>query len=201
MSGTDIVEKLRRGLPASRVETLPELQQAAVLILLDKLESGVEVVLTQRAAHMRLHPGEVAFPGGKCDPDDPHPWATALREAREEIGLEPACVRRLGLMAPLTTRSEIQVTPCVGVLTQPVQFRVNPDELDAVFTVPLEFCSRPDSLQLDEVSYRGRLRRLPRYDYQQYTIWGITAAMLVQLVNIACDAGLQLDDYWKEEQE
>jgi 8-oxo-dGTP pyrophosphatase MutT (NUDIX family) len=199
--GAPLLEKLLEGLHSTSVGILPDMQQAAVLILLDKLEPGAEVVLTQRASHMRLHPGEVAFPGGKCDAEDASHWATALREAREEIALDPGCVRRLGMMAPLTTRSEIQVTPCVGVLTRAVRFQANRDELDAVFTVPLEFCARKNTLQLDPVSYRGRLRRVPRYNYQQYTIWGITAAILVQLVNLACDAGLQLDAYWREEQE
>ena len=145
-SGSELLEKLQRGLQSSSLGILPNMQQAAVLILLDKLESGAEVVLTQRAAHMRLHPGEVAFPGGKCDAEDPHHWATALREAEEEIGLDPACVQGLGFLAPLTTRSEIQVTPCVGVLTQPVHFRANPEELDAVFRVPLKFLARPEPL-------------------------------------------------------
>ena len=128
-------------------------------------------------------------------------WATALREAREEVDLDPSSVRRLGVMAPLVTRSEIQVTPCVGVLTREVQLRPNPAELAAVFSVPLAFVAQPGILHFDEVSYRGRSRRVPRYNYQHYTIWGITAAILVQLANLACDADLQLDDYWKEEQE
>ena len=195
------MHKLLQGLHENSVELLPDMQQAAVLILLNKLEPGAEVVLTQRAAHMRLHPGEVAFPGGKCDAEDADHWATALREAHEEIALDPIHVQRLGLMATLTTRSEIQVTPCVGVLTQVVSYRANPDELDSVFTIPLEFCARKDKLQLDHVSYRGRMRHVPRYNYQQYTIWGITAAILAQLANLACDADLQLDDYWKEEKE
>jgi 8-oxo-dGTP pyrophosphatase MutT (NUDIX family) len=196
-----MLEKLRRGLYSTAVGIHPGMQQAAVLILLDKPGRGAQVVLTQRAAHMRLHPGEIAFPGGKCDTDDPHRWATALREAEEEIDLDPACVQRLGMMSPLTTRSEIQVTPCVGLLTRSVQFRANPEELDVVFTVPLDYCTRPGALQFEKVLYRDRLRKVPRIDYQQYSIWGITAAMLVQLANLACDAGLDIEDYWEEKQQ
>jgi 8-oxo-dGTP pyrophosphatase MutT (NUDIX family) len=196
-----MLEKLQRGLNPDAEGIRPGMQQAAVLILLDKVEPGANVVLTQRAAHMRLHPGEIAFPGGKCDTDDPHHWATALREAREEIDLDPSCVQRLGMMWPLVTRSEIQVTPCVGVLTRPVRFRANPEELDVVFTVPLDYCTRPGALQFEEVMYRGRVRRVPRIDYEHYRIWGITAAMLVLLVNLACDAGLDIEDYWEEKQQ
>jgi 8-oxo-dGTP pyrophosphatase MutT (NUDIX family) len=193
-------EKLRRGLFPQPVGINPELQQAAVLVLLDKLEPGAEVVLTQRANHMRLHPGEIAFPGGRCDADDPHHWATALREAEEEIDLDPAAVQRLGMLPPLVTRSEIQVTPCVGVLARPVPFRVNPEEVESIFNCPLDYCARPGILEFEKVKYRERLRKVPRIDYQQYTIWGITAAMLVLLVNLACDAGLELDDYLEEKQ-
>jgi 8-oxo-dGTP pyrophosphatase MutT (NUDIX family) len=191
-------EKLRLGLSQSPPVTLEHFQQAAVLVLLNNLGNEPRVVLTQRAVHMRLHAGEVAFPGGKCDADDLHPWGTALREAEEEIRLPADCVRRLGMMRPLTTRSDIQVTPCVAVLARPTHFEANPEELDAVFEVPLAFLARRDSLQMDQVRYRGSQRSVPRYDFGEYTIWGITAAILVQLVNLACDAGLQLDHYWKE---
>ena len=89
----------------------------------------------------------------------------------------------------------------MGLLKTAVEFVANPAELDLVFTVPLEFLARREQLILDEVRYRNRLRRVPRYEYGEHTIWGVTAAMLVQLVNSACDAGLILEDYWKGEGE
>lgn len=173
------------------------LSQAAVLIALDDSDSEPAVVLTQRAAHLRLHAGEVAFPGGKCDPGDHDHWATALREAEEEIALPPSLIERLGVMPPVVTRTQIEVTPCVGRLTGAVDFVPNREELDAVFKVPLSFFAQPGELHFDRFDYGGRERLVPRYEWQDYSVWGITAALLVQLVNLALDAGLDLEAYWE----
>jgi 8-oxo-dGTP pyrophosphatase MutT (NUDIX family) len=168
-----------------------------VLIVLDDSGTDPAVVLTQRAAHLRLHAGEVAFPGGKCDPGDCDHWATALREAEEEIALPAARVEKLGVMPPVVTRTKIEVTPCVGRLTMAVDFVPNRDELDAVFRVPLSFFAQARELHFDRFDYGGRERLVPRYQWQDYSIWGITAALLVQLVNLALDAGLDLEAYWE----
>jgi 8-oxo-dGTP pyrophosphatase MutT (NUDIX family) len=173
------------------------LAQAAVLIALDDSGREPAVVLTQRAAHLRLHAGEVAFPGGKCDASDSDHWATALREAEEEVALPPSLVARLGVMPPLVTRTKIEVTPCVGRLTGPVELTPNRDELDAVFKVPLSFFAQAGELHFDRFDYGGRERLVPRYEWREYSIWGITAALLVQLVNLALDAGLDLEGYWE----
>jgi 8-oxo-dGTP pyrophosphatase MutT (NUDIX family) len=171
--------------------------QAAVLIALDDSGSDSAVVLTQRAAHLRLHAGEVAFPGGKCDAGDSDHWATALREAEEEIALPASRVERLGVMPPVVTRTQIEVTPCVGRLTGAVDFVPNREELDAVFKVPLSFFAQAAELHFDRFDYGGRERLVPRYEWQGHSIWGITAALLVQLVNLALDAGLNLEAYWE----
>jgi 8-oxo-dGTP pyrophosphatase MutT (NUDIX family) len=176
-----------------------ELPQAAVLIALLPSADQLTVILTRRAAHMRQHPGEVAFPGGKCDPEDEDHWATALREANEEIGLPVHLVQRLGVLPPLVTRSGIEVTACVGLLREAVEFIPNPEELDAVFCPPLEFFCQEGELHLDPFEYRGAMRQVPRYEYGEFTIWGMTAAMLIRLVNIACGAAIELETYWKGE--
>jgi 8-oxo-dGTP pyrophosphatase MutT (NUDIX family) len=173
------------------------LAQAAVLIALDDSGREPAVVLTQRAAHLRLHAGEVAFPGGKCDASDSDHWATALREAEEEVALPPSLVARLGVMPPLVTRTKIEVTPCVGRLMGPVELTPNRDELDAVFKVPLSFFAQAGELHFDRFDYGGRERLVPRYEWREYSIWGITAALLVHLVNLALDAGLDLEGYWE----
>ena len=173
------------------------LSQAAVLIALENSGPEPAVVLTQRAAHLQLHAGEVAFPGGKCDPGDCDHWATALREATEEVALPASLVERLGVMPPVVTRSQIEVTPCVGRLTGAVDLVPNRDELDAVFKVPLSFFAQAGELHFDRFDYGGRERLVPRYEWRDYSIWGITAALLVQLVNLALDAGLDLEAYWE----
>lgn len=186
---------------AGRLATDPgatdkDLPQAGVLVLLDEQGAEPTVVLTLRAAHMRLHAGEVAFPGGKCDPQDTSHWHTALREAEEETGLPRDAVEQLGVLPSVVTRTGIEVIACVGRLMTPVNLQLNPDELEEVFSVPLSFFAQADQLHLDRFEYRGRSRLVPRYEYKDYSIWGITAAILVKLVNTACDAGLELEDYW-----
>jgi 8-oxo-dGTP pyrophosphatase MutT (NUDIX family) len=190
-------ELLRQRLDDDPGVVATDLPQAAVLIALQQLEGKAQVILTRRASHLRLHAGEIAFPGGKCDPEDHDHWSTALREAEEEVALPASLIDRLGVMHPLITRTQIEVTPCVGQLTGPVALVPNPDELDAVFKVPLTFFADKKELQFDRFDYGGHSRMVPRYQWQDYSIWGITAAMLVQLVNLAFDAGLDLEAYWE----
>lgn len=189
--------QLRSGLLDQPGATDASLPQSAVLVLIDTMNDEPRVLLTQRSQHLRLHAGEVAFPGGKCDADDPHPWATALREAEEEVALPPQQVELLGFMEAVVTRTGIQVIPCVGLLKEKVEFAANPAEIESVFEVPVAFFADKDQLHLDEFVYGERVRGVPRYEYQGYTIWGITAAILVRLVNLALAANLDLEDYWK----
>jgi 8-oxo-dGTP pyrophosphatase MutT (NUDIX family) len=189
------LQRLRRRLlqePGGRGEW----PQAAVLVGLDASDPALSVVLTRRADHLRLHAGEVAFPGGKCDDADADFWHTAAREAEEEIGL-PACrFEPLGALESLVTRTGIEVIPCVALLERATGFCPNPAEIDRVFEVPLDFFADRKNLHFDEYDYGGRLRRVPRYEWRAYTIWGITAAILVQLANLGYDAGLELEPYW-----
>ena len=170
--------------------------QAAVLVALDSLTSPLSVVLTQRADHLRLHAGEVAFPGGRCDAEDRDFWQTATREALEEIALPPENLRFIGALDSLVTRTGIEVVPCVASVERSTSFRANPEELLAVFEAPLHFFAERGNLHFDTFEYGGRQRRVPRYEWKRYTIWGITAAILVQLANIACGADLELEPYW-----
>ncbi len=197
MSVAPVLHKLQEALQADPGVAASDMPQAAVLIALENLDSNPAVVLTQRASHMRLHAGEVAFPGGKCDAADQDHWSTALREAQEEIGLQPTLLQAIGIMPPLVTRTEIEVTPCVGWLAEANDFVANRSELDAVFSVPLDFLADRAQLHFNSFDYGGRVRRIPRYEWGGYSIWGITAAMLVKLVNLACDAGLEMEDYWQ----
>ncbi len=161
-------------------------------------ENGGEstVLLTRRATHLRLHAGEVAFPGGMRDPEDLDLWDTAQREAEEEVALARRTLEPLGLLSPLITRTGIQVTPCVARVERRTALTANPAELDAVFEAPLGFFADSTQLSFQHFNYGGRERRVPQYYWQDYQIWGITAAILVRLVNLACDAGLEMEDYW-----
>jgi len=192
-----VIRALRDGLIESAAATADErlrsLEQAAVLILLREVRGEVEVVLSRRAAHMRLHPGEIAFPGGRRDHSDEDEWHTALREAEEEIGLHRNQAERLGQLEVLVTRSDIAVTPCVaGLGNIEVEFSANPQELDEVFSAPLRHFSDPDQLTIEHIETSDGVRQVPHYRYRHYDIWGVTAFMLVRLVNIGYNAGFQL---------
>jgi 8-oxo-dGTP pyrophosphatase MutT (NUDIX family) len=188
----ELVARLDSGLALTKETAAGDLAQAAVLILLQDSIAGAEVVLTQRALHMRLHPGETAFPGGRCDPEDADRWHTALREAQEEIALPPHRVRQLGQLEPMITRSDIEITPCVGLLLEATEFVPSPDELAAIFTAPLAYFADPTNLMLENIEFSLGRRQVPHYCFEGNDIWGVTAFMLVRLANIGYNAGFEL---------
>ncbi len=169
----------------SALNTVPIAQhpiQAAVLLVISG-QAEPNILLTERAAHMRRHAGEVAFPGGKRDEIDATLLDTALRETYEEIGLPQTQVEVLGQLSPLISRYDVQVTPFVGIVSEQISLRRNPQELQSILHVPLSFLAEPTNMQVDDVPYQGRLRKVPRFQYQHYSIWGITALILVEFIN------------------
>lgn len=163
--------------------------QAAVLVALTD-EAEPRVILGRRAQHLRLHPGEIAFPGGKREPHDTSPWETALREAHEEIGLEPGLVQRLGEFLPRVTRSDFQVYPCVAKVPDNFTMVVDTAELQSVFMTPLSSFALSENYRLENMSDERGSRMVPHYQIKGDNIWGVTAAVLVQLVNLVLDADL-----------
>jgi 8-oxo-dGTP pyrophosphatase MutT (NUDIX family) len=143
--------------------------------------AGPTVLLTRRAAHLRDHSGQVSFPGGRVHADDPSPEATALREAREEIGLDPARVEVLGRMAEYRTRTGFRITPVVAVVTPPFELQPDPSEVDEIFEVPLAFLLDPANHQRHSREWQGELRWFFAMPYERHYIWGATAALLVNL--------------------
>jgi 8-oxo-dGTP pyrophosphatase MutT (NUDIX family) len=139
------------------------------------------LVLTRRAAFLKHHPGQVAFPGGKQDAGDPTPLDAALREAREEIGLDG--VRVLGALPGHETVTGYAVTPFVGLV--PAGFRpvIDRREVDEVFEVPLAFALDPANLQVHGRRWQGRWREYYVIPYGPHYIWGATARMLKTLAD------------------
>lgn len=139
------------------------------------------VLLTQRTAHLKDHPGQISFPGGRAEPDDPSPAHTALREAEEEIGLLPAHVEIAGYLPEYLTSTGFRVTPVVAVVTPPFALRPDAFEVAEVFEVPLAFLLDPANHKRHSLHYRGQLRHYYAMPYGDYFIWGATAGMIMSL--------------------
>lgn len=177
--------------PAASLQTPANIQfDAAVLVALLDVNAEPSILLTKRAEHLRIHPGEIAFPGGKMDDADEHLLATALREAEEEVALPVELFHPLGVLDQRVTRSNLRVTPWVGYLAQQPALSANPDEIAEIFTAPLSFFSTPKNLTWDYVIYRGKPRYVAYYQYREYRVWGMTAMVIVNLMNVLFDAGL-----------
>lgn len=161
------------------------LRPAAVLVpILLKEESGPTLLLTRRNANLRDHAGQVSFPGGRMEPDDASPEATALREAEEEIDLKPQSVRTIGRLDTYVTGTSYEVVPVVGLVTPPLTLKIDPIEVEEVFEVPLAFFLRQENRQLMSREYNGRRRHFYAYPFGNYFIWGATAGMLNNLAEV-----------------
>ncbi len=162
----------------------PPFRSAAVLVPLVERADGITVLLTRRSEHLADHPGQVSFPGGRIEPDDPHPEAAALREAREEVGLAPDRVEVIGRLATYRTRTGFEITPVVGLVTPPFEIAPDSTEVAEVFEVPLAFLLDPANAQRRSREWRGMERFFWVFPYSGYYIWGATAGMLVNLAQI-----------------
>lgn len=157
---------------------------AAVLIPLVVRES-LGLLLTQRTAHLSTHSGQIAFPGGKVDAEDRDATAAALREAQEEIGLEPAHVEVLGRLPEYVTGTQFHITPVVALVQPGFTLLPNPGEVDDVFEVPLDFLMDPVNHRRHGFEWNGEMREWYSMPYQEGAterfIWGATAGMLRNL--------------------
>lgn len=143
--------------------------------------SGLTVIFTQRAAHLKYHPGQVSFPGGRVAAADPSPEATALRESQEEIGLDSDRVEILGRLPEYHTRTGYCITPVVGVVAPPFELRADASEVADIFEVPLAFLLDPANHQRHSRKWQGERRWFFAMPYEGRYIWGATAGMLVNL--------------------
>ena len=157
------------------------LRAASVLVPLVERGPALKLILTRRAALLRHHPGQVAFPGGKQDTGDATPLAAALREAREEIGLDDATI--LGELAPHETVTGFVVTPFVGLVAPCFVPRIDRREVDEVFEVPLEFVLEPANYRVEGRKWQGQVRHYYVVPWGPHYIWGATARMLRTLAD------------------
>jgi 8-oxo-dGTP pyrophosphatase MutT (NUDIX family) len=165
------------------------LKSAAVLIALVNNSNSAEintndlhVLLTKRASHLKHHPSQISFPGGKVEPTDKNLIHTALREAQEEIGLSPDAVSIVGQLPNYEIISGYQVTPIVAIIEAPQFYQKDANEVDEIFQVPLQHFLQPQNHRTITSYHNGRYHNVNFFPYKHYNIWGATAAMLKDLV-------------------
>ncbi|WP_296982797.1 MULTISPECIES: CoA pyrophosphatase [unclassified Thalassolituus] len=164
----------------------PQLAEAGVLVALTD-EENPQLLLTLRSSNLSSHKGEVAFPGGKRDPEDVDIIATALREAEEEVALAARDVQVLGELDQVVSRFGYLITPVLAVVPPGLDYQPNPDELDAIFMAPLDLFRQPPSgyFERDNIS-------VPSYDYENFHIWGLTAMVIAEMMNNLWDGNIAL---------
>ena len=156
------------------------LTPAAVLVAVTRDE---RVILTKRASGLRHHPGQIAFPGGKLDLGDADAPAAALREAHEEVNLEPANVELLGMMPAHETVTGYSVIPVLGLVRAPFEARPEAGEVDEVFVVPMAHVANPENYLVEGRMWRGHKRLYYAVPWGPYYIWGTTARILRALAD------------------
>jgi 8-oxo-dGTP pyrophosphatase MutT (NUDIX family) len=155
---------------------------AAVLVPLMDLREP-EIVFTRRADHLPQHAGQVSFPGGAAEENDSSAVQTALREAHEEIGLPPESVQPIGFLDRMDTISDYRVLPVVALVTPPVIWKPDAREVAEVFTVPLAVVLETERYETRIVKRDGREYAIYTLHWRSHTIWGATAAMLLNLTS------------------
>lgn len=155
-------------------------RQAAVLVpIVRRPEPGL--LLTQRSAKLRKHPGQVAFPGGAVDSTDASLIAAALREAQEEVAIPPESVEIIGMLPPVDSVTGFQVTPVVGVIPPNLHYHASVDEVSSVFEMPLAEALRLGRYHPLDIHRRGDSHRVWLSWYQHYFVWGMTAGIIREL--------------------
>lgn len=165
-------------LPENRV-----LRPAAVLIGVQESAEGPRVILTKRASHLRHHPGQIAFPGGRRDEGDADLSTTALREAAEEIGLPPEAAQVLGTLPAHETVTGFRVTPVLARIRREFPARPEPGEVAEIFAVPLRHVTDPRHFRVERRIWRGQWRNYYIVPWGPYYIWGATARILRALAD------------------
>ena len=153
---------------------------AAVLVPV-VLGASPGILLTKRTSHLKRHAGQVSFPGGRIDPEAAHAEAAALREAHEEIALDPSNVQVLGRMADYVTGTGYRITPVLGLLPPGLGYRPSPHEVESVFELSIHVLLDPNAPQRERHHVRGEWREYWVWPHPEQFIWGATAAILVHL--------------------
>ncbi|HEX8820882.1 MAG TPA: CoA pyrophosphatase [Archangium sp.] len=163
------------------------LRESAVLVPLLVREGAPHVLFTKRPSTLRHHAGQYSFPGGSRDPEDTTPLHTALRETREELGIDVSGVRVLGALDEVPTLTEFRIQPFVGVIPQGVEYRPNPVEVEFIVEVPLAALLEPSLHRAERRSVRGVEYEVDFYTYGSHIIWGATGRILRDLLRLTSE--------------
>ena len=191
----DIIKDQLQSFPIQPYRPKPEDRgnSAAVMLILHGDPSDPLLVLTQRAAHLNNHAGEVALPGGMWDIEDRDLLGTALRETEEEIGLSPSLITPIAMLPSGSPRTrEITVTPFVGLAEGALRLTPEPSEIASIFEFPIALMTDADSYQYFELIRGSKRFKMPYFPYRDYKIWGFTLNVLVDMLNITLDTRIQL---------
>jgi 8-oxo-dGTP pyrophosphatase MutT (NUDIX family) len=190
MTAEDLAQRVKAVLASRARRVIPrgDLTSAAVLLPLFRERKAYHVLLTKRTHKVKTHKGEISFPGGVRDRSDRDLKETALRESFEEIGLRPGDVKILGCLDDVETMTRYRIRPFVGVFPHPYPFLINREEIEEIVEVPCQSLVREAFLEEKKVVLNSGERVIYAYTYQDYRIWGATAAILKQFVDLVLQA-------------
>ena len=189
-----MIEEIKYKLNSSNSEKPSGRPQASVLIAIlnygEYIESP-ELIYTQRSGHLSTHSGEVSFPGGKAEDADASLFDTALRESNEEMSLNGEDVTMLGKLNYLISRHKIEVNPFIATVDKPQNLEAN-DEIQEIFTVPLSFLLDPKNIKRESIERQGSVWEVPTWSLKNQKIWGLTAMITVNFLNVCFDANIEI---------
>jgi mutator protein MutT len=185
LTASDVVAAVESRSPADPVAPIDTLRSSAVLILIADGDEGAEVLLTRRSETVSSHPGEISFPGGRVDPGETFEEA-AVREAHEEVALEPSAVHLHGRLDPISTMvSRSYIVPVLGTVEQHPVLHPAEHEVERILWVPLDELTRGDTFREEIWDFGGERRPIFFFELDDETVWGATARMLHQLLRVA----------------
>ncbi|OLO03118.1 MULTISPECIES: CoA pyrophosphatase [Salinicola] len=188
-----MLEKVRERLQAHRPRRLNNAYPQAAVLLPIVARPEPTLLFTQRTAHLSQHAGQVAFPGGKREPEDIDLLATALRETQEEIALAPAQVEIIGRLSDVISLYGLRVTPYVGLIAPDLSLVAEPGEIETIFEVPLRLFIDDRRSHTDVIPVDDRSWYVPSYPFEGRVIWGLSAMMLVELLAVGFESDIALD--------
>jgi len=189
-----MIEEMKYKLNSGNSEKPSGRPQASVLIAIlnyGEYIENPELIYTQRSNHLSTHSGEVSFPGGKADDSDASLFETALRESNEEMSLKSEDVTELGKLNYLISRHRIEVNPFVATIDRPQDLKPN-EEIQEIFTVPLKFLLDPANIERESIERQGSVWEVPTWNLKNQKIWGLTAMITVNFLNVCFDASIEI---------